>query len=80
MLTRGYIESEDRRGHPAQFPLTTVIVGAALIDPGSTLRAEDVASAAADAKRLAKQARSGFYIGTSEAAPAIAGTMERVAA
>jgi len=58
----GFIQTEDRRGMPARFPLTTVIIGAALIKAGMYHLPEDVASAAAAAKRKAKQVADKFFI------------------
>lgn len=70
---RGGIDSEDRHGNACFFPLTTMAVGAVCIQPGDYSRHEDVASAAAAAKRRAKHDASGFIFceckpGTSEGA------------
>jgi EAL domain-containing protein (putative c-di-GMP-specific phosphodiesterase class I)/GGDEF domain-containing protein len=59
-LQRGGIESEDREGNPTFFPLTTLAIGAVEIMPGRYQYAEDVASAAATAKRKAKRLKLGF--------------------
>jgi diguanylate cyclase (GGDEF)-like protein len=61
-LERGGIEAEDRHGNPAFFPLTTLAVGAVRIEPGAYLRAEDVASVAAQAKRAAKHHGTGLHV------------------
>jgi diguanylate cyclase (GGDEF)-like protein len=60
-LARGGIDAEDRHGNPSFFPLTTLTIGAVLIAPGAYQRAEDVASAAAAAKRAAKHSHAGVY-------------------
>jgi diguanylate cyclase (GGDEF)-like protein len=65
---RGYVESEDRQGNPTRFPLTTLSIGALLISPGTFDAPEDVASAAATAKRQAKKLVNGFYIQPQQAA------------
>ena len=70
---RGGIDSEDRHGNACFFPLTTMAVGAVCIQPGDYSRHEDVASAAAAAKRRAKHDAAGFIFceckpGTSEGA------------
>ena len=59
-MLRGGIESEDREGNPTFFPLTTLAIGAVEISPGSYQYAEDVATAAAAAKRKAKRLKLGF--------------------
>ncbi len=61
-LSRGGIEAEDRHGNPSFFPLTTLAIGAVPIITGAFQRAEDVASAAALAKRAAKQHKTGVYL------------------
>ncbi len=58
----GYITSEDRRGNPCTFPLTTVFGGAVRVEAGDFHRPEDVATAATDAKRMAKLAKGGFHV------------------
>jgi diguanylate cyclase (GGDEF)-like protein len=60
-LARGGIDAEDRHGNPSFFPLTTLTIGAVLIAPGAYQRAEDVASAAAAAKRAAKHSHAGVF-------------------
>lgn len=56
------IESEDREGHPCFFPLSTLVIGAVLVQPHDFSRPEDVASAAAKAKRIAKHDAAGFRV------------------
>lgn len=51
---RGGVDAEDRRGSKAFFALTTMSIGVAEIEPGYCGNAENVASRAAVAKRLAK--------------------------
>jgi len=60
-LARGGIDAEDRNGHAAFFPLTTLSIGAVVVHPGSFRKAEDVASAAASAKRRAKKTQRGLW-------------------
>lgn len=52
---RGGIEAEDRYGMVRFHPCTTLSMGAVDVRPGLMRRPEDVANAAADAKRRAKQ-------------------------
>ncbi len=52
---RGGIEAEDRYGMVRFHPCTTLSIGAVEVTPGLMRRPEDVANAAADAKRCAKQ-------------------------
>jgi diguanylate cyclase (GGDEF)-like protein len=61
-LARGGIEAEDRHGNPSFFPLTTLSIGAVPVTAGVFQRAEDVASAAALAKRAAKQHKTGVCV------------------
>jgi len=61
-LRSGGIEAEDRAGNPTFFPLTTLSIGAVLINPGTFRRAADVASAAAAAKRQAKRTQQGLFV------------------
>jgi EAL domain-containing protein (putative c-di-GMP-specific phosphodiesterase class I)/GGDEF domain-containing protein len=61
-LECGGIEAEDRHGNPSFFPLTTLTIGAVQIAPDTYQRAEDVASAAAAAKRAAKHSHAGVYV------------------
>jgi GGDEF domain-containing protein len=58
---RGGIVAEDRQGRNAFFPLTTISVGAVRVRPGDYRRPEDVASAAAGAKRVAKKRNLGLW-------------------
>lgn len=60
--TAGQILSEDRSGNPCSFPLITVVVGAVVVDGEEFERPEQVASAAADAKRIAKHKGSGVHV------------------
>ncbi len=60
-LARGGFESEDRRGFRAFFPLTTIAVGAVAVARGHYRSPEEVASAAAAAKKRAKQC-GGFHV------------------
>jgi EAL domain-containing protein (putative c-di-GMP-specific phosphodiesterase class I)/GGDEF domain-containing protein len=60
-LARGGFESEDRRGFPAFFPLTALSVGAVEVGPDAFRSPEDVASAAAAAKKVAKTSPGGFH-------------------
>lgn len=73
-LVRGGFESEDRQGFTRLFPLTTVAAGAVLVGPGSFRSPEDVASAAAEAKKLAKQSVSGIHHQSSPHAMPLSGT------
>ena len=66
-ISRGGFESEDRLGRRTLFPLTSVAVGAVIISPGELRSPEDVASAAAIAKKHAKQVESGLHIETGRA-------------
>jgi len=72
-LVRGGFESEDRQGFTRLFPLTTVAAGAVLVGPGSFRSPEDVASAAAEAKKLAKQSVSGIHHQSSPHAMPLSG-------
>ena len=58
----GFIRSEDRHGNPALFALTTLVIGAIVVEPGEYSRPEQVASGAAQAKRLARQSDDGFVL------------------
>jgi diguanylate cyclase (GGDEF)-like protein len=69
--SRGYIESEDRQGNPSHFALTTLAIGALLVNPNTLRSAEDVAAAAAIAKHNAKRLATGFYIHRSQAGTAL---------
>jgi EAL domain-containing protein (putative c-di-GMP-specific phosphodiesterase class I)/GGDEF domain-containing protein len=64
----GGIHAEDRHGVQRFFPCTTLSIGAVVADPGHFLKAEDVATGAAEAKHHAKNAASGlFVLGASNA-------------
>jgi len=58
---RGGIMAEDRQGRPAFFALTTLSIGAVRVHPGRYRSHEDVASAAAAAKREAKHRGAGLF-------------------
>lgn len=58
---RGGIEAEDRHGNQRFFPLTTVSVGAVLIDHEFPTDAETISTLAAQAKRAAKRLPDGFH-------------------
>lgn len=69
---RGGIDGEDRQGNPAFFPLTTIAVGVVEVRAGDFRTHEQVASAAAAAKRIAKHRQLGLYVlesGREEPAP-----------
>ncbi len=59
-VARGGIEAEDRQGRMTFFPLTTLAVGVVVVGEASTGTPEQVASAAAAAKRRAKQQFQAF--------------------
>ncbi|MFC4727173.1 GGDEF domain-containing protein [Coralloluteibacterium thermophilus] len=61
-VERGVLHGEDRRGRPTTFPLSTLCIGVARIVPGRYLRAEEVASLAASAKRKAKHEGLGVRV------------------
>ena len=61
-VTRGVLEGEDRAGRYATFPLTTLTIGVAAVEPGRFSTAEEVASQAAAAKRRAKRLNHGLHI------------------
>ncbi|WP_241762746.1 EAL domain-containing protein [Aromatoleum aromaticum] len=61
-LESGGFNSEDRRGFAAFFPLTTIAVGQVHVVSGQFRDAEDVASAAAEAKKIAKRSRTGIHL------------------
>lgn len=69
---RGGIQGEDRQGNPAFFPLTTIAVGVVDVHPGDFRTHEQVASAAAAAKRIAKHNQLGIWVwsGGSAGTPA----------
>jgi diguanylate cyclase (GGDEF)-like protein len=58
----GGIHSEDRHGVARFFPFTTLSIGAVAISPGQFKSAEDVASAAAQAKHAAKVGGLGLAV------------------
>lgn len=64
---RGGIEAEDRQGRMAFFPLTRISVGAIEVGPGEFRRPEDVATAAAAAKREAKARAAGLWVAPARA-------------
>lgn len=61
-LASGCMEGEDRRGNRTRFPLTTLCAGVVLGQGTGFRTAEEVASAAADAKRQAKAAGGGLHV------------------
>ena len=61
-LEEGGFHSEDRRGFRAFFPLTTVAVGQVAVAPGEFRDPEEVASAAAAAKKIAKLSPDGIHL------------------
>jgi diguanylate cyclase (GGDEF)-like protein len=65
-LANNGFESEDRRGFRAFFPLTTIAAGIVQITDGHYMGPEEIASAAAFAKKAAKESGSGIYVGTHQ--------------
>jgi EAL domain-containing protein (putative c-di-GMP-specific phosphodiesterase class I)/GGDEF domain-containing protein len=63
---RGGIEAEDRHGSPRFFPMTSLAIGAVMVGAGDFDRPEDVASAAAFAKRIAKRQDGGLAVCDSQ--------------
>ncbi len=61
-LEAGGIMAEDRHGDLRFHPCTTLSIGAVRVAPGSLHRAEDVATAAATAKRHAKHEQLSVYV------------------
>nr|WP_295081183.1 GGDEF domain-containing protein [uncultured Roseateles sp.] len=61
-LEAGGIMAEDRHGDLRFHPCTTLSIGAVRIRPGSLQRAEEVATAAASAKRHAKHEQLSVYV------------------
>lgn len=61
-LACGYMEGEDRRGNRTRFPLTTLCAGVVLGQGSDFRTAEEVASAAAGAKRQAKASGGGLHV------------------
>jgi len=62
-LAKNGFESEDRRGFKTFFPLTTIAAGVVHITDGQFISPEEVASAAAVAKKAAKESGNGLYVG-----------------
>lgn len=58
----GGIHAEDRKGLPAFFRFVTMAVGALHVHPGAARNSDDIGTAAALAKRRAKQSDNGFYL------------------
>lgn len=58
----GGIHTDDRHGVLRFFPCTTLSIGAVVADPGHFLKAEDVATGAAEAKHHAKKAGNGLFV------------------
>ena len=61
-LQAGGIMAEDRHGERRFHPCTTLSIGAVRVAPGSLKRSEDVATAAATAKRHAKHGALSIYV------------------
>lgn len=61
-LQAGGIEAEDRHGDMRFHPCTTLCIGAVQVQPRRYANAEDVASAAATAKRAAKHSGRGVVV------------------
>ncbi|MBP6097001.1 MAG: EAL domain-containing protein [Methyloversatilis sp.] len=61
-LASGFMEGEDRKGYITRFPLTTLCAGVVLGRESTFHTAEEVASAAASAKRRAKASGGGLYV------------------
>ncbi|MFH1815602.1 MAG: EAL domain-containing protein [Pseudomonadota bacterium] len=64
-LSSGFMEGEDRKGNRTRFPLTTLCAGVVLGQGNSFRTAEEVASAAASAKRQAKASGGGLHVEAS---------------
>ena len=60
----------DRQGNPVAFPLTTLSVGAVIIDPGTHHQHKEVAMRAAEAKKQAKRMRGSVCFVERRALPA----------
>jgi diguanylate cyclase (GGDEF)-like protein len=71
-IARQGLHAEDRLGNPAFFPLATLSIGVVEVIPGAFRGAQDVASAAAAAKRLAKKRGGNRLVRLSEANPPVA--------
>jgi EAL domain-containing protein (putative c-di-GMP-specific phosphodiesterase class I)/GGDEF domain-containing protein len=61
-IARGSFDGEDRKGVRCSFPLTTLAIGAVVVRPGRYDDHEEVASAAALAKRRAKSSSEAFQV------------------
>ncbi len=61
-LQEGGFHSEDRRGFQTFFPLTTIAAGQVAVSPGQFRDPEEVASAAAAAKKIAKLSPGGIHL------------------
>ncbi|WP_018410545.1 EAL domain-containing protein [Methyloversatilis thermotolerans] len=61
-LARGFMEGEDRKGNRTRFPLTTLCAGVVLGRGQGFRTEEEVASAAASAKRQAKANGGGLHV------------------
>jgi EAL domain-containing protein (putative c-di-GMP-specific phosphodiesterase class I)/GGDEF domain-containing protein len=61
-LASGFMEGEDRKGNRTTFPLTTLCAGVVLGLGRNFRTAEEVASAAASAKRQAKACGGGLHV------------------
>jgi len=66
----GGIHAEDRKGLPAFFRFVTMAVGALHVHPGAAHNSDDIGTAAALAKRRAKQSDNGFHLEAMHPAPA----------
>ncbi|MCB1947167.1 MAG: EAL domain-containing protein, partial [Thauera sp.] len=73
-LASNGFESEDRRGFKTFFPLTTIAAGIVEITDGQFMSPEEVASAAAVAKKAAKESGSGIHVGTQPRLRVLAST------
>jgi len=65
-IRQGGFWGEDRKGGRCFFPLTSLSIGAVVAEPGKYATSEEVASAAAAAKRKAKNSGQGFYVARDE--------------
>lgn len=68
-LQRNGMEGEDRRGVRTFFPLTTIAVGVVPVETCGCGSAEEVASAAAAAKKRAKEQGAGLYLASAATCP-----------
>lgn len=78
-IERGGIESEDRLGRPSFFPLTTLSMGIVCSSANDFKDSEEVASAAALAKRQAKRMKRGLWV-DGQSVPSIEGTERELSA